>query len=328
MTLIRVDIEGLRGIARGTVSGIEPMTVIVGPNNAGKTTFLEAVQLADHGAGAGALLELLERRGWLGFASVRALLPSGSAKVSTTRFDAESGSVQRSVSIEQGSDRIVVRSSEGTSDLQTLYLDAGRSPASGASPRGPREVSLVEGTALLSEPPHFVDLFSRVDLAGRREWLIALLRPLLSTLTDLRILVPDGQPMVYVDDGRGRWPLAVAGDGFKRAFELAARLVVEDAATVLVEEPENHLHVGAMANIARLFWQATAPAPGGFGRQVIVTSHSLDFIDALFLEASDEELRRSAVVRMALRDGVLTSVAVPGPRVSELRGELGEDLRR
>jgi hypothetical protein len=48
----------------------------------------------------------------------------------------------------------------------------------------------------------------------------------------------------------------------------------------------------------------------------------------LFLSAHDDELRRSAVVRMALRDGQLSSVSIPGPRVRELRTEIGEDLRR
>jgi hypothetical protein len=328
MTLIRVDIEGLRGIQRGSVSGLEPLTVIVGPNNSGKTTFLEAIQLSDQGPQRDRLVESMRRRGWLGETSVQALVPSGHASLAMTESAPDSGARERRLHVTVDRGTLAVRAQNAQRDVQAVVVGREGLTSWAGNPEGPSQVSFLEASTTAAGPSRFVELFSRADLAGRRDWLIALLRPLLPTIKDLRIVVPDGQPMLYVDDGRTRWPLAVAGEGFKRAFAIAAQLVVEDAPLILIEEPENHLHIGAMASIARLFWQATAPAPEGFARQLIVTTHSLDFLDALFLSAHDDELRRSAVVRMALRDGQLSSVSIPGPRVRELRTEIGEDLRR
>lgn len=130
------------------------------------------------------------------------------------------------------------------------------------------------------------------------------------------------------------WPLTMSGDGFKRLFALASRLASSDARFMLIEEPETFLHVGALPQVARLLWEATSPQPAGPDgtrppdRHVIVTTHSLEYLDAQFLSASDEELSRAALVRLSLRQGLLKAVRIDGPKVKELREEIGEDLRR
>jgi hypothetical protein len=62
--------------------------------------------------------------------------------------------------------------------------------------------------------------------------------------------------------------------------------------------------------------------------QVVLTTHSLELIDALFQGAPPERLAESALYRLSLTGGELKAVRVPGEKVLELRTEIDEDLRR
>ena len=65
-----VEIENLRGIARGAVADLAPLSVLVGPNNSGKSTILEALYLDSGGGNAHVAAELARRRGWCGLECV------------------------------------------------------------------------------------------------------------------------------------------------------------------------------------------------------------------------------------------------------------------
>lgn len=63
------------------------------------------------------------------------------------------------------------------------------------------------------------------------------------------------------------------------------------------------------------------------GIQVLLTTHSLEFIDTLIADASDAELDDLAVFRLNLRGGRLLSARLPGPEVARVRHEIEDDLR-
>ena len=321
--ITQLEIDGLRGVAHGELSRLAPLTVIVGPNSSGKTTVLESLQLADRGSSPDTLRAIMDRRGRLGHLSLTTLVPGASSTLTVTGAP---GSARKHVL------KLRERRFEATIDgdakplWSATFENGGLNTGQGNST--PPAVQLIESGQPQADFSNFEALFTAIDLAGRRDWLIELMRPLLPGLKDLRILVPDNRATVFVEDRVGRWPLAVAGDGFKRLFVMAARLMEADVPLTLLEEPETYLHVGALKQVSKLFWQATKPTPDGLGRQLIITTHSLEYLDAQFLDATEDELARAAVVRLSLADGQLTSVTIPGPTVRELRAEIGEDLRR
>lgn len=60
--LRRLRIEQYRGFKELEVSPLAPVNVLVGPNNAGKTGVLEAVELLARGADPGGIVDILRRR--------------------------------------------------------------------------------------------------------------------------------------------------------------------------------------------------------------------------------------------------------------------------
>jgi hypothetical protein len=69
-------------------------------------------------------------------------------------------------------------------------------------------------------------------------------------------------------------------------------------------------------------------AAAGRDVQVVLSTHSLELIDAI-VEASstDEALARLSLYRLALQDGKLSTSRLAGAQVKQLRSQIEEDLR-
>jgi predicted ATPase len=90
----------------------------------------------------------------------------------------------------------------------------------------------------------------------------------------------------------------------------------------LLEEPEVHQHPGAIRQTARAILAAVRR-----GIQVILTTHSLELIDALQGECLDADLARLSLYRLQLKDGILTHSRVAGPDIAFQRTTVEVDLR-
>ena len=61
--------------------------------------------------------------------------------------------------------------------------------------------------------------------------------------------------------------------------------------------------------------------------QVILTTHSLEFIDILLAEATDEDIEKLSLYRTQLKDGTLMTSRLAGQEVIVARCEIEDDLR-
>src|SRR5262245_38324773 len=66
-----IEMQGLRGIRSGEITGLAPVTVLIGPNGCGKSTVLEALGVACAGSSASAAFDALSKREWLGVAGMQ-----------------------------------------------------------------------------------------------------------------------------------------------------------------------------------------------------------------------------------------------------------------
>ena len=75
--LTRLEIAGFRAFHRLTMDGLTRVNLVVGRNNSGKTSVLEAVELLARGGDPRSLLNVLERRGeWVSFDKDERSVPS------------------------------------------------------------------------------------------------------------------------------------------------------------------------------------------------------------------------------------------------------------
>ena len=79
-----IEIENFRGIAKGKLEGLAPLSVLVGVNNSGKSTVLEALHLV--GSQGHGLKLVLTRRGWLGLAGLGDIIKGEGRETTMSKF--------------------------------------------------------------------------------------------------------------------------------------------------------------------------------------------------------------------------------------------------
>jgi hypothetical protein len=166
------------------------------------------------------------------------------------------------------------------------------------------------------------EVYTEAVTQGRRPAAKAIIKAVIPGFSDIEILVEAQQPVVHIVFENYSVPVALMGDGVRSLVHLALELAARPGGTVLIEEPEVHGHPGAIRQSARAILQATRREI-----QVLLSTHSLDLIDALLAESLPEDLAKFAVYRCRLDDGKLATTRIPGPEVLVARGTIGDDLR-
>lgn len=347
-----IEIERLRGIREGRLSGLAPLTLLVGPSGSGKSTVLDALLVAAGGSPGDSVGRAVKRRAemlqgglWLferQQESARIVLEgdertprickmSWSANPSEDLLRRLPESEQRRRPIEISCD---ISSAFGAFRSRTV-LSVGNEyrfdhvATDAASDlqafRAAREVRLVEPSAGANHAP-LHRIFSSATKQGRLAAVIEVLSEALEGAVDLRVLTveddPIDQPVLHIDYGTHTVPVAGAGSGVYALVRLALDLAALPDGLALVEEPEIHQHPSGIHRTAKLLLAAARR-----GIQIVVSTHSLDLVDSLLALAGPDDLANLQVMRVVLDRGELRSSSFSGPMVEQARNDLGEDLR-
>jgi predicted ATPase len=107
---------------------------------------------------------------------------------------------------------------------------------------------------------------------------------------DFRLYVPPGTATVFFQttDKKSRTPGLLVNDGFgvNQVVYILAKLLRSDVHTLLIEEPEVHLHPTALRNLARHFCTIVREE----NKQIILTTHSELLISSLITAVADRML--------------------------------------
>lgn len=360
-TLVRaVRIKNFRGIAEGELDGLTGITVLVGRNNTGKSTVLEALYLAATGCdydsfGRNPLEYVVKRRGWFGIHSVTWLFFMEEEECSITIvFDTPSERTLslRRVAIDvsllsflerQGLDvagpiAYITSSTEGNFIRKYGHsFDAkGRYVRVGLAEKGGEPINALlldwELAASFGHPEGCYSLMMGSGGTAAKELVLAVLGP--------RYGIKDIEPLMLSEEspelGRVRWalhviypnyaiPVYLLGDGLRLTLTYLMLLSTASNALLLLEEPELHQHPGLLELIADAIIRSRAQR----GCQVVVSTHNLELIDLLLEKASElGVLDDITVYRLELKEGKLSSVRYSAQEAKELREELRYDLRR
>lgn len=322
-----IEIENLRGIRTGRLEGLTPLTILTGPNGCGKSTVLDALLIGASQDPAEGLKLAVERHP-VTLTGVIWLF-SRLGKTATLKITDETHRVWP----------------------YRLELNKGRSKTWGVTITGKRDLRpfkrahvtfRAEKTAELGEvkegladaPVSFVRLidpgiatplhetFSAAARLSRKEEVEALLRELIPGFRDLAILTEDNAPVLYLATETSVVPVSVAGDGIQALVQIAVEIAAAPGGLVLLEEPEVYQHPGAIWQTAKALLFSVRR-----GVQIVLTTHSLELIDALLSEASEQDVAGMSVFNLLLKDGELRHGRRLGSEITFARQNMESDLR-
>ncbi len=356
-----LEIKRLRGIAEGRIDGLKNVTVFLGQNGSGKSTVLEAACLACAGGAAGPSIAAFSSREWLGFEGMRFWFDMTEGGEVVARIEHAAGRTDLTVTIQQlqplQPDLLVAARGGGDAGrLECVRTHASKSVLVDQS----WKVTTLVGWALINEdgeslwhspgkwelPFAFQGAFAERPAGARRrmsesrfssalrnsltsiklspwfdDFLMYLqhLRPQIASIESLAMGERD-EPFV-IEKGARRYPLAYAGDGFRRSLIVAATLASAKGGVAALDEPETFAHPTMMPMLMKLFRRAAAD-----GTQVLVATHSLEFVTAL-LDEFETSIDQVAVVGLRALNGKLDPIVLSGADASRRAIKLGDDLR-
>ncbi len=183
------------------------------------------------------------------------------------------------------------------------------------------EVHLVEAyPTSLQKPLH--ELYSKAVQHGRRKEAVGIISEVFPGVQNVEILTEYGEPILHFVFAEYSVPATLAGDGIQSLLRLSLELAASGGGVALLEEPEVHQHPGAIRQSAGAILAAVRRQI-----QVVLTTHSLELIDAILAESSAEDLGRLSLYRLQLQDGGLQSSRLSGPDIAFARTEIEDDLR-
>jgi energy-coupling factor transporter ATP-binding protein EcfA2 len=329
-----VEIKGLRGIQVGNLTELTPLVVLVGPNGSGKSTVLDAILIAANPSpGEGIGQSVIRREGittgwpWL----LWKMGLDGPAQVTV--------GVNRNLSRRCNLSRTKQQPDTIHCAMQDLYPGGGRSslPQTGAHFKEDNSYATYgSGVNPLEGVPDVLfvgpfpkkrlralhELYSDMVRQGLREQVNAIHGDLIPGLDHLEVLTEGGTPVLNLVFADRAVPAILAGDGIALLLRLCFELATRAGGVVLMEEPEVHMHPAAIRQSARAILAAVRRKI-----QIILSTHSLELIDALLAESSDEDLSQFSLYRLQLQDGVLKSSRLAGPEIAFARRTIEDDLR-
>lgn len=301
-----IKIQNFKGFKDTRIAPLRMVNLIIGGQNVGKTSVLEAVY-------ATSTLELQTVGG--------VFRPSEGSDL--RRSMAAFGSPDLYLSVRHTDGRGLIVAARGLDQMRMsdkpsvpiMSADGiqGRSmgPFSGGFPCSAIPVHLPSQLDLVTQ-------FGQVILARKKKELLALLRQVDGRLESLDAIAPDGEQRIYAEiDGVSQsLPLTQMGHGFSRLVHLFSKLLVSDAKLALIDEVENGIHYSALP----ILFQGIKTVAQERQVQSLITTHSWDCLRAA-CEVFEDTPELFQVIRLERHGDDIQAVCIDGPRMQRLMAE-------
>lgn len=351
----KICVSGFRGADDIVLDRLGRLNILVGRNNTGKSSCLEAVSLMSSGRdlfrntfGESALEQILGRRvgtdeGWKHLihdggehAVVEGVQDSGAVEALEVAGSPHS---MKNVPATEQLGELSSRIQSGVSQLREnirheacFYHSGGDRPVLGklyatdrglrseTAPAAPPGHRAAAGTSLFMERPDLVpgELYRRVVSSGSMRDVIARLKVKIPAINDIRQI--GGEVYAFFED-RTKRPLSLVGDGFRSTVLLSMSGHLMEGGTIAIEEPENHTHPSMVYHVV----DELLIGCRDHSNQVFLSTHSDDLVEHALMVAPSKEY--VSVFHLSGSDGETYVESFDMDEAYEHRITLGLDMR-
>jgi energy-coupling factor transporter ATP-binding protein EcfA2 len=339
--LQKLTLNAYRGISGLALDNLTSVSLVVGANNSGKSSILEAVGLFLRPPDPTQWVNAVRHRDvdmslvdglWSVFPSSEALHPEdglqestpliieGSVSGNPRRVEARCFASQTLDATETADLSARIEVSVNGDPALTLKFP---SPAVGAYQVPMYRIFTVTPATHYSTKA-LVEHLSRVIDEGKKQFAVELLQVFDKDVEDLDIIASLGREAVRVTHRtRGVVDLASFGDGMRRSAALALALTRASQGVLLIDEIETGIH----SNLLRPVLSKLLVAAAASQVQLLATTHSLEAVDALIAAVADQNSGNSfATYWVQRKDGRHEARRYNFERLQRMR-EGGLDVR-
>lgn len=266
----RIAFENYRGFESLNLDGLRRVNLVVGKNNAGKTSFLEGVAICVAPTQREEITQLFRP-------NIRSIKPS-LYRWLIRDADVSEGSIQCNGQIPY---RIVMTRKEISAPRNHGLQNLLSSPQVNIYVKPPQPESQISFSVVASQPRDADAMIKSFGQAVRQrsgeEQLESILRSVDSRIEKLRIDPGDDGNQIVVDIGLSELvPLSQVGQGIYRLVAIFSELIGERAKLCFIDEIENGLHHSVLETV----WRGIAEVSDRMDVQVFATTHSYECIQA------------------------------------------------
>ncbi len=300
-----IYVDGFRGFKDFELSNLKDINILVGENNTGKTSLLEAINILEYPGEIGHYINVCRQREGKGKISPYSIFENSLSKDNDNLYNEvdinskineravgshikvenvqviKSDSNSREVNAFEG----VISYSYGDHPLDTnesrLYIDdeTDKLTISRANSFSPIKITRVM-------PFDHIDKIMETKLIkeGKKQEIIDALNIFDKEITGFETIKEDREIKTYIQHkSTGLLPISAYGDGLKKVVYLSSIIADAKGGVLLIDEIETALHYSAMKDVFKWLIKAT----NEYKIQIFATTHSSEALDA-FLESAME----------------------------------------
>lgn len=335
-----ITIENYRLFERFHLEGMTQLNLLVGANNSGKSSLLEAIYLLVNNEDPGALFDVIDHR----FAIKSNI--RNRADVSEFSKVAQLSNIFRGYKLQKDHNIVISTYKDEQMSLEYIFVDYstpwpkknGNEAGLGLRFRGKRKFdyffelesyilsSWVRERHLTEETKasqHFITterldqqavtrLWEQIILTPKEDLVLAALRilePNLERIALVSQITPGMSVLVKIKGGETPVPLGSLGDGMYRILASILSLVNCENGVLLVDEIDTGLHHKALTKM----WRLVIETAKQLNVQVFATTHSWDCLYSFHKALTEtEESELGTVFRLEPKNGKIDYVAYTG----------------
>lgn len=306
-----IHIDGFRGLKDFDINELKSINIIVGDNNTGKTSILEAIHILEYPGEIGNYISVLREREGTGKVSPYSIFINSINKDDTITnkkviikgeinnkevgcyIDGEIANVIKSDSesreIEsfegdfsyEGKESYGINGETISSINKKIYIDEVTDKLKTSSKNSFSPIKIMR---VLPFDHINKELESSVIKEGRKQEIIDVLKLFDKNIIGFEMIKEDNKIKTYIEHkDTGLLPISTYGDGLKKIFYLSSAIIKARNGIILIDEIETAIHYSALAEVFKWIIDASIK----YKVQLFATTHSLEAVDALLNCAND-----------------------------------------
>lgn len=341
-----LNIKHFKGIENLELKDLSNVNIIVGNNNTGKTSLLEAISLLQSQNSLKTILKHISRRdsAYLSkFELFLELFPKQQDELKRIHINSIINNKSRelvlkgSLSNDLELDSVYLKDYNQKSFKGTISVKLNEESITKKKIELKENQSVIENSSYdiikiiyITPYDHFKDglinkTIENIDLDEKLK-IIELLKKFDENILDFKVVTKNSKNNIqrtYIHHKiNGEMPLFSFGDSIKKVLTLASAVINAKQGILLVDEIETAIHKNMMIEVFKWFIEFCKE----YEVQLVCTTHSLEVIDGIIM-SMDEEIDDLSCFRIETYDNNVYSTKFSGNRLKDIRTFLGQDVR-